>query len=74
MVSEGDHVHELYVVLAGLMESFKPGIGETADDVAVAVGPDVEGSMHGTSSRYTYNPNVSCHLILHLLSGSLVAH
>ena len=52
MVSEGDHVHELYVVLAGLMESFKPGIGETADDIALAVGPDMEGSMHSATSRY----------------------
>ena len=51
VVSEGDHVHELYVVLAGLMESFKPGLAENADDISLAVGPDPEGSMHGTTSR-----------------------
>lgn len=51
-MSEGDHVHELYVVLAGLMESFKPGLAENADDISVTMGPDPEGSMHGTTSRY----------------------
>lgn len=51
VVSEGDHVHELYVVLAGLMESYKPGIAENADDISVHLNPDVDSSMHDTTSR-----------------------
>ena len=51
VVSEGDHVHELHVVLAGLTESFKPGVAENAEDISVTVSPDNDGSMHSTMSR-----------------------
>ena len=48
VVTEGDHLHELYIVLAGLVETFKPGISETVEDISLNLETG-EGSYHGNS-------------------------
>lgn len=52
VVSEGDHLHELYIVLAGLVESIKPGLAESAEDVALQMEPGDPSYHGGTTSRY----------------------
>lgn len=49
VVTQGDHVHELYIVLAGMVESVKPGLTETAEEVALQIEPG-DPSYHGGSS------------------------
>ena len=51
VVSEGDHLHELYIVLAGLVESIKPGLAESAEDVALQMEPGDPSYHGGTTSR-----------------------
>ena len=48
-MTEGDHLHELYIVLAGLVETFKPGIAESVEDISLNMGETGEGSFHGNS-------------------------
>ena len=50
VVTEGDHLHELYIVLAGLVETFKPGVAETAEDISLNMEPG-DPSYHGSMSR-----------------------
>ena len=49
VVAQGDHVHELYLVLAGLVETFRPGQAQNQEDVAVNMDPG--DSSHGETSR-----------------------
>ena len=52
VVTEGDHLHELYIVLAGLVETIKPGLAESAEEVALQMEPG-DASHHGVAmSRY----------------------
>ncbi|DBA89172.1 TPA: hypothetical protein ACH3X1_016329 [Trebouxia sp. C0004] len=56
VVAEGDHLHELYIVLAGLVETFKPGVAENAEDISLHVeAADAshhgDGSYHGSMTR-----------------------
>ena len=48
VVSEGDHLHELYIVLAGLVETYKPGLAETAEDISLNI-ESGDASYHGNS-------------------------
>ena len=50
VVTEGDHLHELYIVLAGLVETFKPGVSEHVEDISLNIDPDA--SYHSSMSRY----------------------
>lgn len=52
VVTQGDHVHELYIVLAGMAESVKPGLAETAEEVALHMDPGDPSYHGGASSRY----------------------
>lgn len=52
VVSQSDHVHELYIVLAGMVESIRPGLAETAEEVALQMDPGDPSYHGGTSSRY----------------------
>jgi len=57
VVSEGDHLHELYIVLAGLVETFKPGVAENAEDISLHMeagdaSHHGDASYHGSMSRY----------------------
>lgn len=63
VVTEGDHLHELYIVLAGLVETFKPGISEHVEDISLNIDPDA--SYHSSMSRY--NPEFCNLLFLSLL-------
>ena len=51
VVSEGDHLHELYIVLAGLVETIKPGLAEAADEVALQMEPGDPSYHGGATSR-----------------------
>lgn len=58
VVTEGDHLHELYIVLAGVVETFKPGLAESAEDISLHMGPGdashhEDASHHGSLSRWT---------------------
>ncbi|KAL3130260.1 hypothetical protein ABBQ38_008093 [Trebouxia sp. C0009 RCD-2024] len=53
VVTQGDHVHELYIVLAGMVESVKPGLAETAEEVALQIDPG-DPSYHGGASSRNY--------------------
>ena len=56
VVTEGDHLHELYIVLAGLVETIKPGLAESAEEVALQMEPG-DASHHGVAmSRYLAAP------------------
>ncbi len=57
VVTEGDHLHELYIVLAGLVETFKPGVAENAEDISLHMeagdaSHHGDASYHGSMSRY----------------------
>lgn len=55
VVTQGDHVHELYIVLAGMVESVKPGLAETAEEVALQIDPGDPSYHGGASSRYPWS-------------------
>lgn len=52
VVTQGDHVHELYIVLAGMVESVRPGLAESAEEVALHMDPGDPSYHGGASSRY----------------------
>ena len=57
VVSEGDHLHELYIVLAGLVETIKPGLAESAEEVALQMEPGDASHHGGAVSRYPPSPS-----------------